>query len=81
MRCKVCVITSLVSGDVSLQQQMLSVGEVWEQRPSFGAQRVFPGEASLKRTTCCVRDIILFIYLLITTKIKTGFYLVLEFTP
>lgn len=37
----------LFSGDVCLQQQMLSAGEVREQRSSFGAERVFPGEASL----------------------------------
>lgn len=30
---------------------MLSVGEVWEQSSSFRAQRVFPGETSLKNKT------------------------------
>lgn len=44
-------ITNLFSGDISLQQKMLSVGEVREQRSSFGAQRVFPGETSLKYKT------------------------------
>lgn len=38
----------LVPGGVSLQEKMLSVGEVWEQRSRLGAQGVFPGEASLK---------------------------------
>lgn len=38
----------LVSGDIPLQEKMLSVGKVWEQRSSFGAQGVFPGETSLK---------------------------------
>lgn len=42
------LITNLFSGDVSLQQKMLSVGEVWQQCSSFRTQRVFPGETSLK---------------------------------
>lgn len=29
---------------------MLGAGEVWEQRSSFRAQRVFPGEATLQNT-------------------------------
>lgn len=39
----------LVSGGIPLQEEVLSVGKVWEQRSSFGAQGVFSGETSLKR--------------------------------
>lgn len=47
--------TDLVSGDVSLQEKMLSVGKVWEQRSRFGAQGVFSGETSLKNRWFCFR--------------------------
>lgn len=40
--------TDLVSGDISLQEKVLSIRKVWEQRSGFGAEGVFSGETSLK---------------------------------